>query len=168
MLQTLEGVRKIILRNITFIIGYLTNIVVMGRLSKGGVYQNSERPDMFIKNGFIYTNLQSHGQYQVLESRLGFNIKLLVEYLIYAITKRSTRLNKRVKKSANIINKVITTEFIYIMFAYLSLEVISHLKSVIKNVKIDISTLSPTTIQYKICGVSKTDNKEMIRELETI
>ena len=44
------------------------------------------------------------------------------------------------------INKVITTEFIYIIFIYFNPEVISHLESVIKDVKIDISTLSPTII----------------------
>ena len=58
------------------------------------------------------------------------------------------------------------------MLAYPSLEVISHLESAIKDVKIDTSTPSPTTIQYETCGVSKatelisrkTNNEEMIRK----
>ena len=57
MLQILKRIKKITLRNVTLVIGYLTNIVVMRRLSKGGVYQSSERPDMFTKNSLIYTNL---------------------------------------------------------------------------------------------------------------
>ena len=131
---------------------------------------------MLTKNNLIYTDLQLYGQYQVFKNRFGFNIKLLVEYLVYATTKRSTRLDKRIKKLVNITNKIITTEFTYIMLVYLSLEVISYLESAIKNVKIDTSTPSPTTIQYKIYGVSKTielisrktNNKEMIRESEAI
>ena len=50
------------------------------------------------------------------------------------------------KKLASMTDKVIITEFVYIMLAYFSLEVISHLELAIKDVKIDISTLSPTTI----------------------
>ena len=58
------------------------------------------------------------------------------------------------------------------MLTYFSLEIISYLELVIKDVKIDISTPSPITIQCEICGVSKvielifrkTDNKEMIRK----
>ena len=74
------------------------------------------------------------------------------------------------------INKIIIMKFIYIIFAYSSLEVINHLESAIKDVKIDTSTLSPIIIQCETCGVSKTiklisrktDNKEIIRELGII
>ena len=176
MLQTLEKVKKIILRNVTLIIGYLTNIIIIRKLSKKGVYWSSERPDIFTKNSLIYTNLQSHGQYQVFKSRFGFSIKLLIEYLIYATTKRNTRSDKKVKKSVSMTNKVIITKFIYIMLVHPSLEVINNFELVIKDVKIDIFTSSPTTVQCKICGVSKatkfisrkTNNKEMIREPETM
>ena len=44
------------------------------------------------------------------------------------------------------IDKVIITEFIYIIFTYLNLEIINYFESATKNVKIDISTPSPTTI----------------------
>ena len=57
MLQTSEGVREITLRNVALVTGYLTNIVVMGRLSKGGVHWSSERPDVLTKNGLVYADL---------------------------------------------------------------------------------------------------------------
>ena len=44
------------------------------------------------------------------------------------------------------INKVIITEFIYIILVYLSLEVINYFELAIKNVKIDISILFPITV----------------------
>ena len=176
ILQTLKRIRKIILRNITLIIGYLINIIIIERLSKKGVYQSNERLDIFIKNSLIYANLQLYDQYQVLKNRLGFNIKLLVEYLVYAITKRNTRLDKGVKKLISMTNKVIIAEFIYIMLAYFSPEVINHLESVIKDVKIDIFILSSITVQCETYGVSKViklisrkiNNEEMIRKLKTI
>ena len=69
-------------------------------------------------------------------------------------------------------DKVITAEFAHIVLTHPSPEVISHLESATKDVKIDTSTSSPTTVQCETCGVSKatelisrkTDNEEMIRE----
>ena len=51
----------IILLNIAYITGYLTNIVTIRRLSRKGVYQNSSIPNILIYRSEIFTNLKAVG-----------------------------------------------------------------------------------------------------------
>ena len=65
-LTTPDGPLIIILLNIAYIPGYLTNIVAMGRLSREGVYQSSSIPNILIYKDKIFINLEIVKQYQIL------------------------------------------------------------------------------------------------------
>ena len=57
----LNGFFIITLFNVAYVSDYLTNIVVIGRFSRGGVYWSSSTPDIFIYGGEVFVNLEVVG-----------------------------------------------------------------------------------------------------------
>ena len=60
-LTILDGLSIITLFNVVYVRGYLINIIVMGRFSRGGVYWSSFIPNIFIYGGEVFVNLEVVG-----------------------------------------------------------------------------------------------------------
>ena len=167
-LTTPDGPSTITLLNVAYVPGYLTNIVAMGRLSRGGVHWSSSTPDILTYGGEVFANLEAVGQHWVLQSALEF------QHSAYATTENRRR-DKHTKKSADLSEKAISMELAHKILAHPSPEVMEHVQEAVTDVIIDNSPL-PTSINCVTCAKSKaihivsrkTGNEEEFPEAEAV
>ena len=108
-LRTPNGPLMITLVDVAYIPGFLTNVVALDRLNKGGVHWDSERPSILKRNGTVFGYLEQVGRHWVLQKDLMFT----AESHAVCSTTRKSRIDKGVKKSAKPLDTTISADIIH-------------------------------------------------------